>query len=420
MISSTLALPSSGVDPDVMVDIHVDTKRRGDGRLDHRLAIKATRRRASLWTKEVTFEVDAPFDVPDLPALDPFVIAALFPAMEVGGTVRVHGKVSRALIRNILDFNSAWHLAAPHLCRLFTLEVAEIDDSGMAEVARSPESILAFTGGVDSMLALCQNASGDAGPVGHEIGATMMIRGKGIGRGVDENSAGLIQNLRHTSQRWNVPLAVVSSNIAEVVDRGVMSHGTWIASCLSLFAGRFDIGLIGSSKLWFTPGWEVYGSHPLLDPLLSSGHMSIRDDGALYHRSDKVALLAKYPTALEDLRVCFHPYRVENNCCRCEKCIRTMLCFIANGEPIPPVFPDRLRLSDIGIGMGSRAGFQWVPGILECAKRNGTDQDPAIRTLRRRYRSKRLKVATKGWLRRLTTGQAPPHWYVFDDVSGKP
>ena len=193
-----------------------------------------------------------------------------------------------------------------------------------------------------------------------------------------------------------------------------MSHGTWLAACLMLFSGRFDVGIIGSTKMWFTRGWELYGSHPLLDPLLSGGRMTIRNDEGLYHRAEKAEMLTRYPSALKDLRVCLAPYRADRNCCRCEKCVRTMLCFVACGHPIPPAFPHGLRLQDIKLYRGRRAGLQWIPGILASAERNGNSDLPEIRELRRQFRIKRLKVGAKVWSKALMKGRTPEKWYIFD------
>ena len=75
-----------------------------------------------------------------------------------------------------------------------------------------------------------------------------------------------------------------------------------------------------------------------------------------------------------------------------------MLCCIAAGQEVPSAFPDGLRLQDIGIGMGNRAGLLWASEIIASAQRWGTSNHPAMRRLRRRYRIKRAKVAVKNRL----------------------
>ncbi|MEM7442934.1 MAG: hypothetical protein AAF414_06350 [Pseudomonadota bacterium] len=418
MIASTLIGPEVRVrwNPNATTDLRVSSHRGGPGRIQHRISLQIRQPTQDPVDKEITFAVDAPFDVSDLTNLDPFVIAALFPAMEAGGRMRVHGPVSRSLIRNVLDYQSAWSLAAPNICHPFVLEVDEIDDRPCPEAAPYPKTILAFTGGLDSTLALCRNISGDAGPTGHDIAATLMINGMGLGRNKSYDISPQIADLRRISERWDRPLAVVDTNLCTVVGRDVLSHGTWLAACLTLFSGDFDVGLLGSSMFWYSPGLELYGSHPFLDPMLSSGQMSIRNDEGLYRRTDKIALLTRYTKALEDLRVCFHPYRTETNCCRCEKCIRTMLGFIAVGHPIPPCFPLGIRLKDIGIGMGSRDGLHKARVVIETARENARDDESAIRVLRHRYRRKYAKVAAKETWSHLVTGRRKARWHILEGL----
>ncbi len=93
-----------------------------------------------------------------------------------------------------------------------------------------------------------------------------------------------------------------------------------------------------------------------------------------------------------------------------------MLCFVASGNPIPSAFPDGLRLSDIGIGMGSPDGLDWGPVIIRGAEHYGAANVQAIRVLRRRYQVKRLKVAAKGLLRRASGGRAPHRWRMLDGM----
>jgi hypothetical protein len=418
MISTSLSrpLPARGNDPGAIVEARIDTKRIDARRVNHTLTLVATREGSALWEKVITYEVDTPFDVPDLDNVDPFVIASIFPALSVGGTLRVHGAVSRTLIRNIMDYQSAWCLVAPDHCFPFALEVAEVDDGAQRDPGPHPNSILAFTGGLDSMLALCRNVSGDAGPTGHDIGATMTILAPGFGQGTTEDSAEMIARIRHTSGRWNLPLAVVRTNIAKEVGMKSISHGSWLASCLMLFSGRFDVGLVGSSIPSYSAGYEIYGSHPRIDPLMSAGRMSIRNDEGRYTRTEKIALLTRYPEALEELTVCFHPYRHEGNCCRCEKCVRTMLAFVAVGSEVPPAFPEGLRLDSIGIGMGKPLGLHKAGHVIAYARKNGMADHEAIQTAWRRYRVKRVKVRTKQWISRLYKRQQNPRWKVVEEL----
>lgn len=88
-------------------------------------------------------------------------------------------------------------------------------------------------------------------------------------------------------------------------------------------AGSFDI-----------PNLHPHGSHPLLDPNYSTSDLRIRHDGIELSRFAKIKLIADWDVALQYVRVCnmYKRYRKDRlNCGRCEKCIRTMLSFLALG-----------------------------------------------------------------------------------------
>ncbi|HSL71671.1 MAG TPA: hypothetical protein VK864_15600, partial [Longimicrobiales bacterium] len=66
------------------------------------------------------------------------------------------------------------------------------------------------------------------------------------------------------------------------------------------------------------------GSHPLIDPLFSTGALNIVHDGAAFTRVEKTRLLIEHDVALRSLRVCWRS-RSDENCGACKKCYRAML-----------------------------------------------------------------------------------------------
>jgi hypothetical protein len=106
---------------------------------------------------------------------------------------------------------------------------------------------------------------------------------------------------------------------------------------LSLLAGRFGSMMI-PNNVNYGELRRVWGSHPVSDPLLASRSFHVTDDGADYNRPGKIGLLTQWPEAMRYLRVCFVNPDSHANCCRCEKCIRTILSFRAAGCGLPPAF----------------------------------------------------------------------------------
>ncbi len=79
------------------------------------------------------------------------------------------------------------------------------------------------------------------------------------------------------------------------------------------------------------------GSHPSLDNTISWSGTTVEHDGFDHSRQAKLTYLAELcrdgaiPRPI--LQVCYaHPYSTGGNCCRCEKCLRTILGLILEGE----------------------------------------------------------------------------------------
>jgi hypothetical protein len=72
----------------------------------------------------------------------------------------------------------------------------------------------------------------------------------------------------------------------------------------------------------------AWGSHPLSDPQFSTRATRIVHEG-IYPRVDKIKFLAGHPDVLRKLHVCLRGQdgkgQDDTNCCRCEKCYRTMI-----------------------------------------------------------------------------------------------
>ena len=108
--------------------------------------------------------------------------------------------------------------------------------------------------------------------------------------------------------------------------------GGALASVAHAFAKRFNT--VSISPDFDIPNFHPNGSHPLLEPNYSSMDLRIRYDGTDLSRFDRTKLIADWGPALSHLRVCnqFKQYEQDRfNCGKCEKCIRTMLAFVALG-----------------------------------------------------------------------------------------
>jgi hypothetical protein len=175
------------------------------------------------------------------------------------------------------------------------------------------------------------------------------------------------------------------------------AFGTQLVSGLSLFSRRFDAALIANDIPYEALGVR-WGSNPVLNALLSSDRFKVIDDGGEFSRIDKVRLIATWPEAMKFLHVCFanSTGSQHENCCSCEKCIRTILAFKVAGRAVPSSFKYELKDSQIRrvrIDEASEIVKQWEK-LWASASSSGlrsTSWARAIRSALRRYRWRQFR-----------------------------
>ena len=197
-----------------------------------------------------------------------------------------------------------------------------------------------LSGGIDSLAALRYNML--TYPRGH-AGAFrygLMIHGQNI-----ESDTRLstfehaFKELTPVAQEAEMELIPVYTNIRDLEplpNLFVRTNGTILAAVGHAFSGLFNTITISATEnipaLMFTKKGFVkpLGSHPLVDNACGSRGLRIRQDGLSLSRLDKARIVADWDTGLQSVKVC-GPNWPGENCGECEKCIRTMLAFVALG-----------------------------------------------------------------------------------------
>jgi 7-cyano-7-deazaguanine synthase in queuosine biosynthesis len=137
--------------------------------------------------------------------------------------------------------------------------------------------------------------------------------------------------LKRMAEHYGATFVAVRTNIRETRWRKAhweaISHGPALAAVALMFENHFHETLVPASYDYSS--LDPWGSHPLSDPLFSTVHTKVVHEGTAYTRTEKIEYLTKDQNALRELHVC---YRGEDskgqdhrNCCRCEKCYRTMI-----------------------------------------------------------------------------------------------
>jgi hypothetical protein len=287
-------------------------------------------RTMTLGDRTVDFRVEGSVLPPALETSDFAVIASIFTAMRLRQPLHVEGRVSRALLANLEDFQAAWQAWMP-------AQYAAVRITADEEIAAPPtpigRSVVAFSGGVDSTYSMLLHATGQAGRRTSPPAAGVLIHGLDIS--LQERTAFAIAeaSARMTLDSIDVPLSTVRTNWrAALCHNWRMEHMAGIAAALNQFGGVADIAIVGSDE-----GYEKidlpWGSNYITNPLLS-GAMAFRTEGGDRTRTERIDFISRNSGMASSLRVCWENSRTGTNCGVCEKCISTQLNFRALGlEP---------------------------------------------------------------------------------------
>jgi hypothetical protein len=265
---------------------------------------------------------------------DAAAVLALPAAMSAGIPVTMEQPVSTRLLSGIEMVQRAFVAWQPGLQRV------PLEGRPRQEPAPGASRGVAafFSGGVDSFYTLleCRDQVTDLIFVhGFDIGLEETdLRRRAAGMAADvaaEHGLRLIEVETDIRRAVNPPLPWGSG------------HGVVLAAiglCLQEVAERV---LIPASYTF--ADMFPWGTHPLLDPLWSTEATTFEHHGFGIDRMEKIARISSSESAMVHLRVCWENRDGHYNCCRCEKCLRTMISLQAVGalershsfpEPLDP------------------------------------------------------------------------------------
>ncbi len=265
-----------------------------------------------------------------------FLLGTLFKAMRNSADLVIHGQVSATLLRNLVEFQSAWN---SWRCDRYTaVDITADYERKQTQYGKADSAVSAFSGGVDSCFTIFRHSSGTCGRLKENLEAALLVHGFDIP--IEEKDAfeRTAVNSKRIVESIGKKFITMATNFRQLGDDWEDAHGAAIASVLTLLSGRYSKGLIASTEPYnnLVLPW---GSNPVTDFLLSSNAFSIIHDGASFNRNDKIRAILNWPEAMRYLRVCWQGRQRDRNCCQCEKCIRTILNFRCIGAGLPECFP---------------------------------------------------------------------------------
>ena len=264
---------------------------------------------------------------------DGFATALLPLAMILGEDLEVCGPVDFRLAHGLQEYlkvQSAWKPKQFKPVRLSCPVLDERrDDVTLGGVG------CAFSGGIDSFHTLWSHLLINEPNPRYRISHALIINGFDSDSDLDDT--GSFNRIREAYEpvmkKHGVELLVSRTNILQFIDPWILKQAFGaIVTSSALVLGRLLARFYIPSSYKFTDlGLYPEGSHLMLDGLLCTETMEIIHDGAHLTRVEKTAVVAQWPDTHARLRVCFNQTNVADgsnvieNCCLCEKCIRTMV-----------------------------------------------------------------------------------------------
>jgi hypothetical protein len=338
--------------------------------------------------KELWFLYPAGLPMPEDDNCDSYLLAALLPAMQLKADITVYGSVSSELLANLTELQYVWQKWCPEQYFLIDIKVDHIRKNE----CRVDGAVCAFSGGADAQFTAYRHATGQAGYSRQALRAGVLVHGFDIPLSDTKGFAGAERRASEALDDLGLSLLTVRSNIRELWGINWEHHcGAALASVLCGLSRYVGAGLIGSGEPYdklFVP----WGSHPMTDPLLSTGIFKIIHDGAGFSRSEKITAISEWEVGINNLRVCWAGGKHDRNCGVCEKCVRTRLNFILADVINPLCFstsidarlfkPIVLR-SDFAFAewdlirsdiIRTGKGLEWLPKVEQVLKRKSGSQ----------------------------------------------
>ncbi len=281
--------------------------------------------------------------VPESILVVPFVMN-MMPLVWISNTELVVNRLDDSFYNSLQDVLAGFRRVHPDVAFGGKLTVKQLEKNEYE--ADDTKKALLFSGGVDAVSTL----------VTHIDEKPMLINvwGADVHPNDMENHKVIERDLTQFSEELELPFFFIRSSLRWCFDEPYLSeyykntiHDTWWhgmqhgVGLLSLLAPydyleKVSTNYIASSYTEQDIGTVRCISYPFVDSVLKMGTTQCFHDGFEKHRIDKIENIVTFAARSEGsvtipLKVCFHPRNGEN-CCKCEKCLRTIAAILTMGE----------------------------------------------------------------------------------------
>lgn len=277
-----------------------------------------------LWFKfrATTQECPPEFLARESPPAAPFLVAVLLLAMQKDEDIWIDHPISPQLLRGLEQYQARFHTWFPERFRVVQIHAKTPSLATDACAPLDRGHACAFSGGVDSFYTFLQlrSPTSEVGPLTDALFMAGFDMPLNLTASIQQLADAFTELMRDSGIR----LWVGATNVRKFVNAvdWTNAHGQALAASALFFEPLWQTFTIPSSYLREShPRW---GTHPELDPLLSTENLRLSHHGADLHRVDKLRRIVQFRDAESRLRVCWIQDIGLRNCGVCEKCLRTM------------------------------------------------------------------------------------------------
>lgn len=289
------------------------TTENGSITLSARISVESSAKRfpETLW-----FSLPERYEPMIARGTEPFVVAVSQLASILDEDIEIQGRFSERLSHGLDEYARVFSAWAPQKFHLIRLVGADL----VPDELISGHAAAAFSGGVDSFFT--QFMDGCRSPSFRSKYA-IFVHGFDIPLNQGEVFDRAAARYEAMFDALGIEFIPMRSNIRAFVPAWELGHGSSLCAVALVLARGLNRFLVPSSMSYMT--LRPWGSHPMVDALLSTDQLQMIHDGAYYTRVDKLRLMKDWDVLHELVRVCYEKPDAAHNCGHCAKCRSTMM-----------------------------------------------------------------------------------------------
>jgi hypothetical protein len=351
-------------------------------------------------TEEIWFEVPAELAGQLSRTGNPWLACLLPYAVTLGEPLELAVPVDPLLYEGAMALMQVWDAWYPGEREMVALH-CDLLDAGTPPPSGRVGAF--FSGGVDSFHTLLRHEPMGGAILPVHIDDLITVWGLDVPLGNPGAFARVRANIDQVAASVGKSTLTMATNLREsgwrATNWGLVGQGPALAAFALALESRYRRVLLPSSLSYSSI--RVWGTHPLVDPLLSTSRLDIRDDGAHDNRRAKIALVAESDLAMQHLRVCWMD-QSDRNCGTCEKCLRTLTAFelIGKRDRCVTFPPDAWSLEALAaLRYRNDLDRRYMSRLAEHAR--AQHRDDIARAIEQAVRRYDFRVMAVRWARRL-------------------